>query len=125
VPQGTVLGLMLFLLHINDLPDCASSRNRLFANDCLLYPPIYETSDQQVLQKDLESLAVWRDRWGMSFNAEKCEVMQISRKKAVLQKIYTIKGQALQEVNKARYLGVPVRYYIKRFTVVSSCFRHY
>jgi len=42
----------------------------------------------------------------MSFNATKSEVMHISRKKTVLQKLYTIKGQALREVNKARYLGV-------------------
>jgi len=75
---------MLFLLHINDLPDCVSSRVSLFADDCLLYRPIYETSDQHALQKDLDSLAVWCDRWGMSFNAAKCEVMRISRKKTVL-----------------------------------------
>jgi len=106
VPQGRVLGPMLFLLHFNDLPDCVSSRVRLFADDCLLYRPIYETSDQQALQKDLDSLAVWCNRCGMSFNAAKCEVMRMSRKKAVLRKIYTINEQAVQEVNKARYLGV-------------------
>jgi len=61
---------------------------------------------RHLINKDLNSLAVWYDRWGMSFNAAKCEVMRILRKKAVLQKIYNIKGQALPEVNKARYLGV-------------------
>ena len=97
---------MLFLLHINDLPDCVSSRVRLFADDCLLYHPIYETSDQLALQKDLDTLALWCDCWCMSFNAAKCEVMRISRKRAFLQKLYTINGQALQEVNKATYLAV-------------------
>ena len=53
-----------------------------FADDCLLYHPIYETSDQHALQKDLDSC----DRWGMSVNAAKCEVMRTLRKKAVLQK---------------------------------------
>jgi len=120
VPQGTVLGLMLFLLHINDLPDCVSSRVRWFADDCLLYRPIYETSDQHALQKDLDLLAVWCDSWCMSFNAAKCEVKRISRKKTILQKIYTIKGQALQEVNKARYLGVVISNDVQWSTHVST-----
>jgi len=61
VPQGTILGPM-FLLHTNDLPDCVSSRVRLFADDCLLYRPIYETSDQLALQKDLDTPALCCDR---------------------------------------------------------------
>jgi len=56
----------------------------------------------------------------MSFNAAKCEVVQISRKKTVLQKIYTTKGQALQEVNKARYLGVIISNDLQSSTHVST-----
>ena len=37
IPQGTILGPLLFLLHINDLPSVVSSKVRLFANDCLIY----------------------------------------------------------------------------------------
>ncbi len=56
VPQGTVLGPILFLLHINDLPDMVSSQVRLFADDCLLYRPITSIMDQVYLQEDLNSL---------------------------------------------------------------------
>ena len=51
VPQGTVLGPLLFLLHIYDLPSVVSSNVRLFANDCLIYINIKNMQDQITLEK--------------------------------------------------------------------------
>ena len=64
VPQGTVLGLLLFLLRINDLTQNVSSTVRLFADDCLIYRPIKN-------QQDLCSLDNWASIWGMRFNIKK------------------------------------------------------
>ena len=59
VPQGTVLGPLLFLLHINDLPSVVSSKVRLFADDCLIYRNIKNKEDQIALQKVLNLLENW------------------------------------------------------------------
>ena len=74
VPQGTVLGPLLFLLHLNDLPSVLDPGTvcRLFADDCLLYRNIRSIADQLQLQQDLLNLEKWAANWGMKFNAKKC-----------------------------------------------------
>ena len=57
--QETVLGPILFLYHINDLPDAVKSSVRLFADDCLLYREINSQNDHNKLQKDRENLEKW------------------------------------------------------------------
>ena len=85
VPQGTVLGPLLFLLYINDLPAVVSSQVCLFADDCILYRAIQTVQDQLQLQKDLNNLEQWAKKWGMEFNAKKCEITHVSRSSKPLQ----------------------------------------
>jgi hypothetical protein len=106
VPQGTVLGPLLFLAHINDLPTTIQSQCRLFADDCLLYRPIHSEQDQLILQEDLQQLQQWADKWGMRFNASKCQLLRISRSTRSLERFYTINNQILEQVSSAKYLGV-------------------
>ena len=66
VPQGTVLGPLLFLSYINDLPEVVTScHTRLFADDALLYRNINNSLDQTKLQEDLNCLAKWEHTWQM------------------------------------------------------------
>ncbi len=108
VPQGTVLGPLLFLLHINDLPDNVTSQVQLFADDCLLYRPINSVADQNELQKDLDSLVKWGETWGMKFNAKKCNIMRMARSRTPLTRMYSLSGHILEEVNQAKYLGLTI-----------------
>ena len=70
-----LLGPLLFLLHINDLPSVVSSKVRLFADDCLIYRNIKNKEDLIALQKDQNLLENWSTTWGMHFNAAKCNIM--------------------------------------------------
>ena len=103
VPQGTVLGPLLFLCHINNLPECVSSQVRLFADDCLLYREISTFNDHVTLQKDLKNLEDWADLWGMRFNATKCYILSISNKTSFN---YQLNNTILKTVSTNPYLGI-------------------
>ena len=106
VPQGTVLGPLLFNLFINDMPSHVKSQMRLFADDALLYRRIDSANDQKILQEDLSALQHWADTWGMRFNPKKCYVMRIARSSKPLTKIYTLMNHPLEQVQNSKYLGV-------------------
>ena len=110
VPQGTVLGPLLFLIYINDMPNTVSQGTfiRLFADDCLAYRRIQTAEDQDILQKDLKALNDWTLKWGMRFNPAKCQIMHLARSRKPLAKSYELCDQALETVDSAKYLGVVV-----------------
>ena len=75
VPQGSVLGPVLFITFINDLPDTVSGLVKIFADDSKIYSAVGEDQQQQNLQYDLDKLCDWSRKWKLSFNATKCKVM--------------------------------------------------
>ena len=103
VPQGTVLGPLLFLCYINDLPNFLDPKTavRLFADDLLVYRSIVTQTDQVTLQNDLHALAAWGDRWGMKFNTKKCHTMLINNRNKP--RFYQLCNDVLTEVQTAQY----------------------
>ena len=67
VPQGTVLGPLLFSLHINDITSDIESEMKLIADDCVCYREITNKEDTLKLQKDIDRLGSWARKWGMQF----------------------------------------------------------
>ena len=108
VPQGTVLGPLLFLVYINDMPEGINSTVRLFADDSLVYRVIRSKEDQTILQEDLHRLQEWERKWQMQFNAEKCEVLRITNKKNPTICNYSLHDEHLQTVKQAKYLGATI-----------------
>ena len=108
VPQGSVMGPLLFLLHINDLSSVVTSQVRLFADDCLLYHPIRCVLDQEAFQCDLDALEQWVSTWGMRLNAKKCYLMSITRTRNHLTHNYSLNSHIPQTVTREKYLGITI-----------------
>ena len=107
VPQGSVLGPLLFIIFINDLPECVTASTvRLFADDSVIYRKISCDEDSTILQKDIDALQKWESSWLMSFNAAKCQVLQVTNKRKPISASYKIHGHTLEVVSSAKYLGV-------------------
>ena len=107
VPQGTVLGPLLFSLYINDISSDIESEIRLFADDCVCYREIKDEEDTMKLQRGIDRLGSWARKWGMRFQPVKCNMMQLTRKR--INKIhasYTLEGTELENVESIKYLGV-------------------
>lgn len=109
VPQGSVLGPLLFLIYINDLPDAITSSIRLFADDCVIYRNISEPSDPSKLQTDLNTISAWCNTWLMKLNVDKCKYMRLTRTiKHTPVNTYFLNGSPLSSVTTYKYLGVQI-----------------
>ena len=75
VPQGSVLGPVLFLIFVNDLTDIIKNTCKLYADDCKLLASVQNAEEPERLQQDIHAVQRWCDEWMMQLNYEKCKVM--------------------------------------------------
>jgi hypothetical protein len=123
VPQGSVLGPLLFLIFINDLDMAVSELDMLikFADDTKVGRVIRSDSDRAALQAALDRLMQWSDKWGMRFNVGKCKVMHIGRNN--LKSDYVMDGAILVKTSEERDLGVIVTDKLKPATECAKAAR--
>uniref|UniRef100_A0A8C3I5X8 Reverse transcriptase domain-containing protein n=1 Tax=Chrysemys picta bellii TaxID=8478 RepID=A0A8C3I5X8_CHRPI len=114
VPQGSVLGPILFNLFINDLEKGVKSEVAKFADDTKLLKIVKTKADCEELQKDLPKLSDWATKWQIKFNVDKCKVMHIGRNNPNY--TYNMMGANLATTNQEKDLGVIVDSSLKTST---------
>ncbi len=110
VPQGSVLGPILFLLFINDIPEGIHSLIKLFADDTKVLKKIISENDRDLLQNDLFQLCDWSEKWLLGFNTGKCKCMHSGKQENVRDYFMRKNGENvnLKVVKEEKDLGVYV-----------------
>lgn len=106
VPQGSVLGPLLFIAYINELPALVESEIKLFADDAKLFREINGPRDHVRLQSDLDTLSKWSDDWLLKFNPVKCKTMHCGPSNP--KKTYLMQGVEIAETTSERDLGIVI-----------------
>ena len=106
VPQGSVLGPLLFVMYINDIDDSVNSKILKFADDTKIYSKVNSASSIYNLRTDLCNLVSWSKEWQMLFNIDKRKVMHLGYNNPHAD--YFMDTMQIQEVHEERDLGVIV-----------------
>ena len=107
VPQGSILGPLLFLIYVNDLPSSTIHSSLLmFADDTKCLKPIASPHDAILLQHDLNLLSAWSHTWLLPFNASKCSILHFFSSSSVLTPDYYLDSTPIPSSNHHKDLGV-------------------
>ena len=106
IPQGSVLGPLLFLIYINDLPDGITSTIYMYADDTKLYREIKSPDDHQILQNDLSKLCTWSKKWLLKFYPKKCSCLTIGKKLESPSYSYDLSSHIIEQVKSIKDIGV-------------------
>ena len=108
IPQGSVLGPILFVIFINDMPDVVDSFIQLFADDAKVFDNVNlrDNMSGNRLQSDINSLSDWSEKWQLPFNVDKCKVLHIGNCNPCRR--YKMNGKQLKHIDNEKDLGVIV-----------------
>ena len=107
VPQGSVLGPLLFVVYINDLPDTLVGNCMMFADDTKSFREITDVADMNMMQNDLHLMEKWSKTWLLKFHPEKCVVMSVGIWWNIIQAYpYELLSTGLEHVLEEKDLGI-------------------
>ena len=107
VPQGSVLGPLLFVIYINDLAEVTNCEMYFFANDTKLVDEINCAQDAIRLQQDIDAMERWSKDWLLRFHPDKCHVLTLGKFWNIKHAHpYNIGGTVLEHVDQEKDLGV-------------------
>ena len=104
VPQGSVLGPLLFVIYINDLVEDLECEASLFADDAKIYRAIRTADDAEALRRDMKRLEEWSNKWLLTFNANKCKTMHIGFNN--MRYDYMLNDRILDKTEAEKDLGI-------------------
>ena len=105
IPQGSVIGPVLFIMYINDLPEVVKNEVYLFADDTKIYSKIGNITDSVSLQSDLNSLSEWANKWLLAYHPDKCKVLRLGNRKDEPYD-YMLESESLTHTHSEKDLGV-------------------
>ncbi len=111
VPQGSVLGPVLFIIYMNDIDVGPNNLIVKFADYTKIGNSVISGRDRQSLQDDLSKISAWSARWEMHFNIKKCHILQVGTRN--LKYDYEMSGEKLGSVQCVKDLGVAVTLNLK------------
>ena len=106
MPQGSVIGPILFVIFINDLPDDVTCTAKIFADDTKLFQGISSHEDCLQLQDQLNRLVDWSQKWQMGFNEAKCNVLHLGSTNPCYE--YSMRNTSLEAITEEKDLGVTI-----------------
>jgi hypothetical protein len=109
VPQGSVLGPLLFLAYVNEVWMNTDLSIKLFADDCIIYRKIVNNTDVERLQKDLDTLGEWAVENEMKINPGKSKAIRFTRARVKSPLKHFLGNQNIPEASSCKYLGIILR----------------
>ena len=111
VPQGSVLGPVLFLIYINDIDSAVDVMIKKFADDTKLYARVKTRDEANKIQESLHRTLMWGNDWQMLFNLSKCKVLHVGYNNSKYD--YFMNGATLEKVTEEKDLGIYIDHTLK------------